>query len=147
MLRVVPCLVISTEAFLLILSVLAPSSAWSGRNKWPTSICKLGKLSRHDLRRPIEIKGVFVSDRRERSFIQDKSCPNIIVTPFDSENIEKNAEYGELDRVLDEDAFKLGLTRVDVRVFGKLSRAGIGEYRIDVYRYVAVSRNTRKSQS
>jgi len=82
------------------------------------------------------IAAEFISDRKERSFLQDETCPNIVVVPYDAANVVKDEGYEAFARRLDANPLQVGLVRVRVTIYGTLRREAPTRYRLDVIRYI-----------
>ena len=83
----------------------------------------------------IVLRADFISDRLERSFLQDDECPRITIIPRDAEDVVKDSSYEEFSRILNTHPLQVGLIKMHVEVYGTLKRDGRG-YHMDIIRYI-----------
>lgn len=95
------------------------------------------------VRSPIDVDGIqvtldadFISDRKERSLLQDESCSHLVVVPFDGPKTVKDKGYQAFARILDANPLQVGLVKARVTVYGTLRKEAPDRYRLDVVRYI-----------
>ena len=100
-----------------------------------TTICDATRKPMPPGGQRIVLRAEFISDRLERSFLQDNRCPRITVVPRDAPDVVKDSSYEEFSRILNAHPLQVGLIMVHVEVYGTLKRDGRG-YRMDIIRYI-----------
>ena len=100
------------------------------------SICGAAKLPIGANGIRVTLDATFISDRKERSLLQDESCPNIVVVPFDRSNTVKDKGYQAFSRILDANPLRVGLVTARVTIYGTLRMDAPARYRLDVIRYI-----------
>ena len=142
----------TTEATLTFLALAAlPLSACEakprmGNNNTHTaeSICDAVKSSLISEDEKVTLEAEFISDRQERSLLQDDGCPNIIVSPYDGPDTVKDEGYQAFERILSANPLQVGLVKARVKVYGILRKEAPNRYRLDVIRYIKSSEQTAR---
>lgn len=100
------------------------------------TICEAARLAVGVNEIRVTLDADFISDRKERSLLQDESCSQIVVIPFDGPKTVKDKEYQAFARILDANPLQVGLVKARVMVYGALRREAPDRYRLDVIRYI-----------
>jgi hypothetical protein len=103
------------------------------------SICSAIKSPTISIGVKVTLEAEFISDRQERSLLQDDDCPKVIVSPYDGIDIVKDEGYQAFARILDANPLQVGLVRARVKVYGTLRMEAPNRYRLDVIRYIESS--------
>lgn len=108
------------------------------------SICNAVKSSTISSGAKVTLEAEFISDRQERSLLQDDGCPNIVVSPYDGPDTVKDEGYQSFTHILDANPLQVGLVKARVKVYGTLRKEAPNRYRLDVIRYIeSREQNTR----
>jgi hypothetical protein len=110
----------------------------------PKSICELPHLLARSHVLNVTLEGEFISDRMERSLIQDERCPDIVIAPYDGPRTIKDDVYKVFDGILNADSLQLILVKAYVKVHGTLRKETHNRYRLDVIRYIEVTDRTER---
>jgi hypothetical protein len=101
------------------------------------SICEAARLPIGASGFRVTLNADFISDRKERSLLQDDICPHIVVVPFDGPKTVKDAGYRSFASILDANPLHVGLVKARVTVYGTLREEAPNKYRLDVIRYIS----------
>lgn len=105
----------------------------------PSAICQIAQLPPTTAGRRVTLQAEFITDRRERSFLQDQRCPDIIVVPYETAGILRDSGYEAFSRIVDADPFSPELVTANVTVYGIIRPISPRRYRLDIIRYIETS--------
>ncbi len=116
----------STKTALMFIALTAPAlSACEAKPKNAARKTNITKTICEAAKLPIGANGLkvileteFISDRKERSLLQDESCPNFVVVPYDGSDTVKDEGYQAFARILDANPLQVGLVKARVTIYG-----------------------------
>lgn len=102
------------------------------------SICDLIKNNPGRSGKRVLLRGTYLSDGLEDSFVQDQRCRDVLVEPFDGPQTTHDRVYEEFSGFALRGVTTPSLIRIEIEVDGVLRKTGTRRYRLDIIRYVKV---------